>query len=161
MAGAGKQSALLVDVEFAALNRWHITRWHLESSAAGQLSHASAVVRRRRSFLGWRWAFPGSRVFAFLRCSPLLGSVLFQVENKPSSLLTFSIMAYLSNRVVLRGAESRSNAAFSCQPKQPRLYRKEVLMAHLLLVSFRCSYVLCITLSQPCVIHPGVHWFSS
>lgn len=40
MAGVGKQGALHVDVEFADLNRWHITSWHLENSAAGQLSQA-------------------------------------------------------------------------------------------------------------------------
>lgn len=112
MVGTGKQSALLADVKFAALNRWHITRWRLESSAAGQLSQASAFLRRRRSFLGWRWAFPGSRVFAFLRCSLLLGSVLFHEENKPSSVLTLSIMGFVKSCSAARSRKQEQRCFF-------------------------------------------------
>lgn len=49
-AGAGKQRVLHTDVEFAALNRWHITSWHLESSTVGQLSQTPAFCCSGRSF---------------------------------------------------------------------------------------------------------------
>ena len=85
MAGAGRQSARLADVEFAALNRWHITSWHLESSAAGQLSQASALPCSRRSFLGWRWAFswkPSSRLSVPLWSVPLCSDFYYHQSVK-------------------------------------------------------------------------------
>lgn len=66
--GAGKQRLLHTDVEFAALNRWHITSWHLESSAAGQLSQTPAFCCSGRSFQGRLWDFPGNGIFSLSPC---------------------------------------------------------------------------------------------
>lgn len=100
------QSVLLVDVEFVALNRWHIICWHLESSAAGQLSQASAFPCSGRSFLGWCWAFPGS--FSCFCGSPLLYSGLFCCREKVNLLLSW----FLASEIIAPSREQELKWAF-------------------------------------------------
>lgn len=76
LAWAEKHSALPVDVEFKALNRWHTTSWHLESCAAGQHLQAFAFLRSRQTFLGWQWAFSWKLHFLLFQLLPLCSLVL-------------------------------------------------------------------------------------
>lgn len=118
LAWAEKHSALPVDVEFEALNRWHTTSWHLESCAAGQHLQAFAFLRSRQTFLGWRWAFSWKLHFLLFQ---LLFSALFcfysRMTANPAlsslSVSLVSIMGHLSNHAVNHRAEQATGLKYN------------------------------------------------